>query len=252
MTLDPIASAATLGFLLGLQHASDADHLVAVATILSRERRFAIGAAIGMIWGLGHALTLTLAGAILVGLNARLPSSLATAGELVVAAMIMVLGALRLGDALRGLGTASSAHLLTDHDHGGREALHSHAHAHGTRWHHHPHVHPSRHLLAALEGARTWTAIRAATVGAVHGLAGTAAVSLLVLSTITSTLGAVVYLVVFAVGTLIGMTALTALLAWPVSLALRVRRVHRALAVGSGLGAIAFGAFYAWHIAWGG
>jgi high-affinity nickel-transport protein len=109
-------------------------------------------------------------------------------------------------------------------------------------------VHPSYRLLAALEGARTWAAARAAMVGAVHGLAGTAAVSLLILSTITTTAGAVTYLAVFAVGTMIGMTALTAVLAWPVSLALRVRRAHRVLALSSGLGAIVFGIVYAWRI----
>jgi len=248
MTLDPVVSAAALGFILGLQHASDADHLVAVATILSRERRFAVGAFIGAVWGLGHAVTLTVVGALVIGLNARLPSQFAAAAELVVASMIVALGAWRLRDALRGVGAAPSGHLLADHDHDGREAFHSHAHAHGPRSHAHPHVHPSRRLLAALEGARTWAAARAAMVGAVHGLAGTAAVSLLVLSTITSALGAVVYLVVFALGTMIGMTALTAVLAWPVSMALRLRRAHRALAFGSGVAAIAFGVLYFWRI----
>jgi hypothetical protein len=246
--LDPIASAAALGFILGLQHASDADHLVAVATILSRERRFVTGALIGTIWGLGHAVTLTVAGVIVISLDVRVPSRFSSAAELAVAATIVALGVVRLRDALRGVGTSPSAHLLADHDHGGREAFHSHAHAHGRAVHAHPHVHPSRRLLAALQGARTWAAGRAAMVGAVHGLAGTAAVSLLVLSTITSPLGGIAYLAVFALGTMIGMTALTAMLAWPVSLALRLRRAHRILALSSGLGAIAFGVFYAWHI----
>ncbi|MGH7312649.1 MAG: hypothetical protein ACREJV_05710 [Candidatus Rokuibacteriota bacterium] len=248
MTLDPVASAATLGFILGLQHATDADHLVAVATIVSRERRFAAGALIGALWGLGHAVTLTIAGAIVVALNARLPSPLSSAAELVVAAMIVALGALRLRDVLRGGGAAPAEHLLADHEHDGREAFHSHAHAHGPRSHTHPHVHPSRRLLAALEGARTWAAARATMVGAVHGLAGTAAVSLLVLSTVPSAFGAAIYLVVFALGTMIGMTALTAVLAWPVSLALRRRRAHRTLAFCSGVAAIAFGLFYAWRV----
>jgi hypothetical protein len=248
MPLDPIVSAAVLGFILGLQHASDADHLVAVATILTRERRFVTGALIGTIWGLGHAVTLMLAGVIVICLNVRLPSQFSSAAELVVAAMIVALGVLRVRDALRGVGTPPAAHLLADHDHGGREAFHSHTHVHGPAVHAHPHVHPSRRLLAALQGARTWAAGRAAMVGAVHGLAGTAAVSLLVLSTITSPLGGVVYLAVFALGTMIGMTVLTAVLAWPVSLALRLRRAHRILAFTSGLGAIAFGVFYAWHV----
>jgi hypothetical protein len=231
-----------------LQHATDADHLVAVATIVSRERRFAVGALIGMLWGLGHAVTLTIAGATVIALNARLPAQFSTVAELVVAAMIVALGALRLRDALRGVGAVPSEHLLAEHDHDGHAAFHSHAHAHGSRSHAHPHVHPSRRLLSALEGARTWAAARAAMIGAVHGLAGTAAVSLLVLSTIPSALGATVYLVVFALGTMIGMTALTAVLAWPVSMALRLQRAHRILSLCSGIAAIAFGVAYAWRI----
>jgi high-affinity nickel-transport protein len=248
MTPDPIGSAIALGFILGLQHATDADHLVAVATIVSRERRFAAGALIGALWGAGHAVTLTTAGALLIALDLRLPSRLSGALELVVAAMIVTLGVLRLRDALRGAGDAPPEHLLADHDHGAREAFHSHAHAHGPRAHAHPHVHPSRRLLGALDGAGTWARARATMIGAVHGLAGTAAVSLLILSTMPSALGAAIYLGMFALGTWLGMTALTAVLAWPVGLALRLRRAHQLLASGSGLAAIAFGLYYAWAI----
>lgn len=248
MALDPIGAAAALGFVLGLQHATDADHLVAVATIVSRERRFAAGARIGMLWGLGHAATLTIAGTILVALDARVPARFSTGAELLVAAMIVTLGALRLRDALRGVRDVPAEHLVANHDHAGGEAFHSHPHAHGSRSHAHPHVHPSRPLLAALEGAGTWAAARATMVGAVHGLAGTAAISLLVLATIPSALAAGVYLLVFALGTMLGMTALTAVLAWPVSMVLRLQRAHRILAFCSGLVAIVFGVTYAWSI----
>jgi high-affinity nickel-transport protein len=213
MTPDPIGSAIALGFILGLQHATDADHLVAVATIVSRERRFAAGALIGALWGVGHAVTLTTAGALLIALDLRLPSRLSGALELVVAALIVTLGVLRLRDALRGAGDA-----------------------------------PPEHLLGALDGAGTWARARATVIGAVHGLAGTAAVSLLILSTMPSALGAAIYLGMFALGTWLGMTALTAVLAWPVGLALRLRRAHQLLAFGSGLAAIAFGLYYAWAI----
>ena len=93
----------------------------------------------------------------------------------------------------------------------------------------------------ALDGAGIWAKARATVIGAVHGLAGTAAVSLLVLSTMPSALGAAIYLGMFALGTLLGMTGLTAVLAWPVGLALRLRRAHQVLALGSGLAAIVFG-----------
>jgi hypothetical protein len=242
---DPVASAIALGFVLGLQHATDADHLVAVGTIVSRERRFVEGALVGAFWGLGHMTTLGLAGVVLVGFGLRVPAGLETGLELVVAAMLVTLGALRLRDAFRGVETVEREHLLADHDHGGAEVVHSHPHRHDGGAHAHPHVHPSRRLLAALGGGPASMAGRAALVGAVHGMAGSAAVSLLVLATLSSPSAALAYLVVFGVGTLAGMTTLTAALAWPLTLALRVRRAQRVLAAGAGLGSLAFGLVYA-------
>jgi hypothetical protein len=243
--VDPLLSAVALGFVLGVQHATDADHLVAVATIVSRERRFADGALVGALWGIGHMATLTLAGVVVVALNLKLASAVGTGLELAVAAMLVVLGTARLRDAARGWAEVDPAHLATDHDHDGAEVVHSHPHAHGAHVHGHPHVHPSRRLLGAFDGGRRALAARAVGVGAVHGMAGSAAVSLLVLSTLHSLAGAVAYLAVFGLGTIAGMTALTAAMAYPVSLALRLRRARTALAVGAGLGSIAFGVVYA-------
>jgi high-affinity nickel-transport protein len=238
-------SALLLGFVLGLQHATDPDHLAAVATIVSRERRFRDGALVGALWGLGHSVTLALAGGAVVLLGIGIGARLAAGLELVVAAMLVALGALRLADALRGAGAEPVEHLLADHDHGGAGTVHSHPHEHLGRVHAHPHVHPSRRLLAALAAGRPGLVWRAAAVGAVHGLAGTATVSLLVLATVRSPAGAVAYLAAFGLGTIAGMGAFTAVLAWPVSLALRFRLAHRALAVTSGVGAMAFGLLYA-------
>ena len=243
--MDPVASAVALGFVLGLQHATDADHLVAVGTIVSRERRFTDGALVGAFWGLGHMTTLGVAGAIVVAFGLRVPAGLETGLELAVAAMLVTLGALRLRDAFRGADLVPRDHLLAAHDHGGAEMVHSHPHHHDATAHAHPHVHPSRRLLAALGGGRATIAGRAAAVGAVHGMAGSAAVTLLVLATLPTASAAIAYLAVFGVGTLAGMTVLTAALAWPVTLALRARRARRVLAAGAGFGSIAFGLFYA-------
>jgi high-affinity nickel-transport protein len=242
---DPLTVAVGLGFVLGLQHATDADHLVAVATIVSRERRFGDGALVGAVWGLGHMLTLWTVGLVVVLLGLRIPPALQTGLELVVAAMLIVLGALRLGAAARDAGTVPAAHLLADHDHGGAEVVHSHPHRHGGAAHAHMHVHPSRRLLHALDGGRTALMGRALVVGTVHGMAGSAAVTLLVLATLPSTTAAVLYLGLFGAGTLLGMTALTAALAYPVTLALRARRARRVLATAAGLASILFGLYYA-------
>ena len=243
---DPVVSAAFLGFVLGLQHATDPDHVVAVATIVTRERRFADGALIGTLWGLGHTLTLAAAGAAIVALGLTPGPAVGTGLELVVAGMLIVLGVWRLRDAARGLDAVPAEHLRADHDHGGAEAVHSHPHAHGSGAHRHPHVHPSRRLLAAWRDGRL--PLRALVVGAVHGMAGSAAVSLLVLATLRSVAGAVLYLAVFGLGTIVGMTVLTAAMAYPISLALRVQRARRLLAIGAGVGSIGFGIAYAIHV----
>jgi ABC-type nickel/cobalt efflux system permease component RcnA len=242
-------SAMLLGFLLGLQHATDPDHLVAVATILTRERRFIDGALIGVLWGAGHMTTLTIVGAIIIGLKLTISPAVGGSLELVVAAMLIVLGVLRLRDALRGLDTVSPGHLVADHDHGGGAGVvHSHPHAHDAEHtHEHAHVHPSR-WLAKLGWRGGWPAGRALVVGAIHGLAGSAAVSLLVLATLRSTMSAVVYLVIFGIGTILGMTLLTAVMAFPVSMALRYRRARQALALCAGIGSIAFGLVYGYRL----
>jgi high-affinity nickel-transport protein len=247
--MDAGVSAVLLGFVLGLQHATDPDHLVAVATIVSRERRFRDGAFIGAAWGLGHMLTLAAAATLVLALGVTVGPRLSSGLELIVAAMLVLLGTLRLRDAMRGIDSVDAAHLAADHDHQGREALHSHPHAHDDRVHAHPHLHPSRRLLAALTAGRGWMAGRALAVGAVHGMAGTAAISLLVLATLPSVASALLYILVFGMGTLFGMTAMTAAMAYPVALAARGRRWRRALAVGAGLGSVAFGLFYAARLA---
>ena len=242
-------SAMLLGFLLGLQHATDPDHLVAVATILTRERRFTDGALIGVLWGAGHMTTLTIVGAIIIGLKLTVTPAVGGSLELVVAAMLIVLGILRLRDAIRGLDTVPAGHLVADHDHGGGAGVvHSHPHVHGAEHsHEHAHVHPSR-WLGKLGWRSGWPAGRALVVGAIHGLAGSAAVSLLVLATLRSTMSAVIYLVIFGIGTIIGMTLLTSLMAFPVSMALRYRRARQALALCAGVGSIAFGLVYGYRL----
>ncbi|HEU5320826.1 MAG TPA: high-affinity nickel-transport family protein, partial [Methylomirabilota bacterium] len=100
--IDPGLSAVLLGFVLGLQHATDLDHLVAVATIVTRERRFRAGALVGLVWGLGHTATLVTAGGLVVALGLRLAAA-APVLELAVGAVLVGLGALRLRDVARDL-----------------------------------------------------------------------------------------------------------------------------------------------------
>ena len=222
---------------------------MAVATILTRERRFVDGAMIGVLWGAGHMTTLTIVGALIIGLKLTVTPAVGSGLELVVAAMLILLGILRLRDAIRSFSSVPAGHLVADHEHGSEAGVvHSHAHVHGAEHaHEHAHVHPSK-LLSALGWRSGWPAGRAAVVGAVHGLAGSAAVSLLVLASLRSTASAVAYLLIFGIGTIIGMTVLTAVMAYPVSLALRFRRARQALAFCAGIGSIAFGLVYGYAV----
>jgi high-affinity nickel-transport protein len=231
--MDPVLSAAALGFVLGLQHATDPDHVVAVATIVTREGGVLAGARIGLLWGLGHMLALAAAGGALVALNLSAPARVATGLELVVAALLVTLGALRLREAVRGIVAVAPSRRVADHQHGPRTRRGA-VHAHDG----HVHVHPSPALLDA-------AGLRALAVGAVHGIAGTAAVALLVLATLHTVFAAAVYLLVFGIGTLAGMTALTAVMAYPAARLSGLPRMRAAMGVASGLAAIVFGCWYA-------
>ncbi|MFQ5897077.1 MAG: high-affinity nickel-transport family protein [Candidatus Methylomirabilia bacterium] len=233
-----------LGFLLGIQHATDPDHVAAVATIVSRERHFRSGALIGAFWGLGHTVTLAGAGGAIIILDLTFPHAVSRSLELIVAVMLVGLGVLRLCSTFRGASHVHPSHLAVGHDHGHGSVFHSHAHVHLRVLHRHPHVHPPRRLLAALQAVGPAQAVRSMTVGGVQGLAGSAAVALLILSTIRDPDWALAYLGVFGVGTILGMMAITAALALPLTLGVRhFARLQQALAAGTGLLALTVGVF---------
>src|SRR5262245_33474299 len=173
--------------------------------------------------------TLALVGGALLTLGVSLPARTAIGAELAVAGMLVLLGVLRVRDAARGVSTVGAEHLARDHAHGPADqhrgaTVHSHPHVHDGHPPGHPPVHPSRERVAVMERDRARAepraaargrqriavayrrvAWRAALVGAVHGLAGTAAVSLLVMTTMRTVVAAMLYLAVFGVGTMAGM-----------------------------------------------
>lgn len=247
--MDSPLAVVLLGLLFGVQHATDPDHVVAVATIVSRTRRFGVGAFIGALWGAGHTVTIAVVGALILVFRVTVPAALGLSMELAVAVMLMGLGVVRVSGALRGAGDVSAEHLAAHHPHDHRPAFHSHSHAHGSVVHRHPHVHPSERLLAALRAVGPGQAARSVLVGVVHGLAGSAALALLALATITNPYLAVGYLFVFGLGTIVGMTGITALLALPFTAgAAPLTRWRRKLALGTGLLSLGFGLYLAAHI----
>jgi hypothetical protein len=192
-----------LGLVLGLRHATDPDHVVAMGTIVSRDSRIARAMATGVYWGIGHAATVLLVGvAMLVG-GLHLPDGVVAACDLVVASMLVVLG----GFALR---QGASAPAVTASPSRTERALTS----------------PLRPLL----------------VGIVHGLAGSAATTLLAFATLRETRAAITYLVLFGAGTVVGMMGITLLLALSLRwLGARGKWIPAWLVKGAGLASILLG-----------
>ncbi|MEX2221670.1 MAG: high-affinity nickel-transport family protein [Candidatus Rokuibacteriota bacterium] len=249
MTDAPLLPVLLLGLLFGIQHATDPDHVIAVATIVARTRRFGAGALVGAFWGVGHTVTVIAVGVAILVLDLTMTPRAALSLELVVALMLIGLGILRIVWVFRGSDPVPVAHLGEPHPHGSGPALHSHPHTHGDVVHRHPHVHPPARLLRALQTVGPPQALRSALVGVVHGLAGSAAVALLALSTIRGTAGALGYLLLFGIGTILGMTAITGLLSVPFLIrAPWIRRGRRALTLTTGAVSLAFGLYLVFQI----
>jgi high-affinity nickel-transport protein len=237
-----------VGFFLGMRHATDPDHVIAVTTIVSNQRNSMRAALIGAFWGLGHTVTIFIVGAGIILFNLVIPVRLGLSMELSVAVMLIILGVVNVVAFLRATPAAS---IQTDHS----EIVHSHAHSHGGLVHTHPHSHepaseaPLNWLDRTFGRNSLYQYLRPFVIGVVHGLAGSAAVALLVLGTIRNVHWAIAYLLIFGVGTIAGMMLIT------MSLASAFRVVGRAwqkfsqrLAFASGLLSLGFGLFVAYKI----
>ena len=245
----PMASIVALGFFLGMRHATDPDHVIAVTTIVSRQRRVASAGLIGTLWGLGHTLTIVVVGGAIVLFNVVIPPRVGLSMELSVAFMLVVLGLLNLTGILQQVrATAVAGGHAHPHPHG--DYVHDHAHGHAPGVHGHPEdATPPSWLDRAFGRLGLYQALRPLIVGVVHGLAGSAAVALLVLATIRHPLWALAYLGVFGVGTIAGMMLITAGLALPFAYtARRFTGLNRHLATASGVLSVAFGLFLVYQI----
>jgi hypothetical protein len=200
-----------LGSLLGMRHALEPDHLAAVSTLITGERNSYTAAFLGICWGLGHTFALIAVGTVLVILRAEMPVRTADAFEFCVALMLVGLG-------LRAM------YLAARQGPGGPAHVHHHGHVV------HAHQGAPRHIHIG-----TWTlARRPLFVGAIHGLAGSGALTALVLTTLPSTAARLTYMVVFGLGSTLGMAALSGLLGWPLARAGSHRGLARGLSLAVG------------------
>ena len=186
-------------FLLGMRHATDADHVVAVTAIAGQERSLARAASMGALWGIGHTIRILVVGGAIVGFKLAVTPRLGLSLEFTVAVMLVVLGLLNLFDVRVAPGPL--------------------------------------------------TTVRPVLVGVVHGLAGSAAATLLVLPLIPDVRWAAAYLLVFGVGTIAGMALMTVVIAAPsVYAGARLAHLHRWIRVASGALSVCFGLYFAHRV----
>ena len=229
-----------LGFLLGMRHATDPDHVIAVMTIVTTQRGLGKAGVIGALWGVGHTLTIFLVGGAIILFKVAIPPRLGLSMEFAVGLMLVLLGVMNLTGVLRWLQmrfAPSTVMPLIE------EALKEEtAPPVGGNW-----------LDRNLRELGIYHALRPLVIGTVHGLAGSAAVAILVMTTISDPIWAVAYLLLFGLGTVAGMAAMTTAMALPIAYTgRRMFRWNQAITVGSGLLSVAFGLFISFQVGVGG
>jgi high-affinity nickel-transport protein len=243
-----------VGFFLGMRHATDPDHVIAVTTIVSNQRSSPRAALIGAFWGVGHTLTIFVVGAGIILFNLVIPVRVGLSMELSVAVMLIILGLINVAGFLRamptGLVDSREEKLVHSHPHSHGDFVHTHKHSHAPDAHSHaPDQTPLGWMDRAFGKSGLYQYLRPFVVGVVHGLAGSAAVALLVLTTIRDVHWAIAYLLVFGVGTIAGMMLITMSIASAFTFVGKGRqKFSRRLALASGLLSLCFGLFVAYQI----
>jgi high-affinity nickel permease len=221
------------GFLLGLRHATDADHVVAVTTLLGKHGKIRHSAFIGILWGIGHSITVTLVGIPIIFFALTIPPRISTLFEFFVGLMLVLLGILTLS----GLTEKISKHFT-------KPIIHKHAHESKGEKHSHLHIHASNYLSQSFHHIGIFQLLRPVGVGLVHGLAGSAAVAILILSTIKNPYLSAFYLLIFHFGVIIGMMIITTFLGASVVLIKRKsENLHSYLITSSGILSLGFGVY---------
>jgi hypothetical protein len=221
-------SVLAIGFLLGLKHATEADHVTAVATLVAGQRSLQQVIRQGVLWGLGHSLMLFSIGFVVLTLGHKIPSHLAQTLECAVGAMLIIMGA----DVLRRM--MIGRHQVTWHRRHSREI--------GC-----PLVHEKSQPRKVTQHPGS---LRALMVGMVHGMAGSAALIVLSLGAMQSPALAVLYIVIFGIGSIAGMAALSTAMAYPMRLSAKVfGEGQRMIIAGIGAFSCALGATVIYRIA---
>jgi ABC-type nickel/cobalt efflux system permease component RcnA len=235
-SLDSLSTFAVLGvgLMFGLKHATEVDHVVAVSTIVSQHRSVLRSALVGALWGAGHTAALLVTGVVVLSLRIAIPQQISNWLEFGVALMIIGLGSIALWRALR---KRSDVH-VHEHSHDGLSHVHIHFHEKNTR---HSEERKHTHAVSAI-------GIKPVLIGTMHGLAGSGALTLLVLTQIKSAWIGFLYLTIFALGSIAGMLLMSGLIGLPFALTSRGSSdVHHSLQTAAAGLSIAFGLWYAYE-----
>jgi len=230
MTDGTLISVLGLGLILGLRHALDPDHIVAISTIVSESKSVRRSSLIGTFWGLGHTMSLLIAGVLVIALKVQISDRFALWLEFAVALMLILFGVKAIHKSLREW----KVHVHR-HTHDGSTHSHLHVHRAGVE-----HSHGHRHLIRS--------GVRPFLVGMVHGMAGSAALMILVLATIPSAVAGLIYIGLFGLGSVGGMLVMSSLISLPfVFTARRFKFISQALQIMVGLFSLSFGLLLLWE-----
>jgi high-affinity nickel-transport protein len=203
-----------IGFFLGMRHATDPDHVIAVSTIVSRQNKVSRAALTGIYWGIGHTLTILVVGSAIILFGVVIPTRIGLSMEFSVALMLVVLGVMNVAAFMRSAQSVAkvehSSSAVHTHHHSHGDYIHTHSHGHAPEAHpHSPERTPVARMDRIFGNIAFYPQLRPLLVGIVHGLAGSAAVALLVLTTIRDPHWAIAYLLLFGIGTVAGMMLIT-------------------------------------------
>lgn len=230
-----LLAALVLGILLGSKHSLDPDHVVAVSTIVSEYKNPLRSFWVGISWGLGHTTTLLIIGIVIIALRLTIPERMALLFEFAVGAMLV------------GLGIQAIYSFR-------KKKVHQHAHGHEEEAHHHFHSHskspehvPEHHNTHGI--GKPFLRRKSYVIGLVHGVAGSAALTLLVLASIESPIAGLAYILLFGLGSVLSMGIMTVIIGLPfVISAGRLPNLNRTIQFAVGSLSILFGGFLMYQI----
>lgn len=216
-----------LGFVLGIKHAIEPDHIIAVSTIASQSKKLSRSTLAGVFWGIGHTATLFIIGIILIFMKGEIPEKWAMSLEFLVGIMLVYLG-------VTTVFSLKNIH-VHQHEYDGEEHKHIHSHIHSGK-HEHQHQHKNVSYLKSM------------LIGLVHGLAGSGAMVLLTMSTVKSVWEAAIYILIFGVGTVIGMLFFTTIIGIPFVFSAKKISLNKTLTQITGSISIVFGIYYMYNL----